>query len=132
MMKVDFEFIDQRTIDDYDDLQMEGEPDILIQLIDSFLETSKQRMHAIEHFMHSEQLTKVKKEAHTLKSSAYSVGAVKLGDLCQVMSDENDASNSKEIESAFSQAWGVYNKSCKELMTIRAFKQKTMPPFSQL
>ncbi|MBI4583568.1 MAG: Hpt domain-containing protein [Planctomycetes bacterium] len=63
-------------------LQEEGEPDILEEVIQTFLEDTPQRLAALREALADHDWTLLGKAAHTLKGSSRNLGAKRLGDLC--------------------------------------------------
>ena len=84
---VDSEVIHSKTIHHLESLQVVGEVDVLKEIIDSFMKTSPKKIEAISKYLASSRLDMACKEAHSLKSSAVTLGATFLGKECQRLED---------------------------------------------
>ena len=116
--------LDQSVLDQFEELQMDGEPDILLEVIDSFLETSPKRILDIENAVKSMDLSVISSEAHGLKSSARTLGAMELGNLCQELEDvvrENkEPEEIIELLSKLKEAFGSVVIEFKRIKTKRS------------
>jgi HPt (histidine-containing phosphotransfer) domain-containing protein len=75
--------IDAATIQGLRELGGEDEPGLLGELIDMFLEDAPERMRDITEGLAKNDIGRVERGAHTLKSSSANVGALVLSDLCR-------------------------------------------------
>lgn len=64
------------------ELQQEGEPDILDELIALFLEDTLQQLAALREAVENEDTQSVERIAHTLKGSCGNMGALRMATLC--------------------------------------------------
>ena len=64
------------------DLQEEGEPDILKELIELFLEDVPSQLEALREAEEREDAKSVERTAHTLKGSSGNLGAVRMAAVC--------------------------------------------------
>ena len=64
------------------ELQEEGEPDILNELIELFLHEAPPQLAALGEAIESGDATTVEQVAHTLKGSSGNMGAVRMAALC--------------------------------------------------
>ena len=64
-----------------------GERELLIELIDSFLETAPPLLAKLEHGVVEGNAAEVRAAAHTIKSSSNDFGATLLAELCQALED---------------------------------------------
>jgi len=74
--------IDSETIEALRSLQEEGEDDLLVELIDLFLQDAPGRIAAIRSAVESRDWIGVAERAHSLKGSCASLGAVQMATLC--------------------------------------------------
>lgn len=65
----------------------EGDTEFISELLDTFVETAADLVEAIEAAAAEQAAEKGIYAAHTLKGSSRSIGAVPLGDLCQVLEE---------------------------------------------
>ncbi len=74
--------IDESILDSYRALQDDGQPDVVTEFIDVFLEDLPTRIDRIRKAVGSKSPTEIKSSAHALKGSSASVGAVLVSGLC--------------------------------------------------
>jgi len=74
--------IDYSALDGLRDLQGEGEPDILCELIELFLTDVPPQLVALREAVQSGDILSVERIAHTLKGSSGNMGAVRMAAIC--------------------------------------------------
>jgi HPt (histidine-containing phosphotransfer) domain-containing protein len=74
--------IDEALLEDYRVLQDEGQPDIVTEFIDIFLEDLPTRIEGISSAVEAKSADQIRSTAHALKGSAASIGAAQLAALC--------------------------------------------------
>lgn len=74
--------IDESILDSYRVLQDEGQPDVVTEFIDVFLQDLPIRTARLRRAVGLQSPTELKSAAHALKGSAASVGAVVVSGLC--------------------------------------------------
>ncbi len=74
--------IDDSILDSYRVLQDEGQPDVVTEFIDVFLDDLPLRQERLRQAVSSRNPAELKSAAHALKGSAGSVGAVLVSGLC--------------------------------------------------
>lgn len=111
--------IDEAAFRQLDDLQMTGKPDIVTELIDSFLRTSSQKIEAISGFVENQDVAGVAREAHALKSSSRTLGAVALATLCQNLEDLGSSGDTADLGSLFTSLATTHRLSCERLLEIK-------------
>ncbi len=65
--------------------QIPGEPDMITEIVGILLSTAPSKMNSLTLQIASGDLVAASKEAHSLKSSALSLGAERLGAICQAI-----------------------------------------------
>ncbi|MEP7075636.1 MAG: response regulator [Acidobacteriota bacterium] len=70
--------LDNSVLDQYRALQKAGTPNLITELIDTFVEDSIRRMKILKAAVTDQDRSKIKEQAHTFKGSAGNVGALKL------------------------------------------------------
>ena len=70
--------IDKSVLNSLTDLEHDGEPDLILRLIDVYLEDSRLRLTAIRKAFVDSNATALEHAAHTLKGSSSNVGAVRV------------------------------------------------------
>lgn len=81
-MRPPMNVIDAETIDALRSLQEEGEDDLLVELIDLFLQDAPARIVAIRAAVEAADWVRLAERAHSLKGSCGSLGAVQMAVLC--------------------------------------------------
>ena len=79
------QLVDVAILDGYRVLQDEGEPDIITEFIDTFLEDLPPRLAAIRSAVEGRNAREIKSAAHALKGSSASIGAAQLAALCSTL-----------------------------------------------
>jgi HPt (histidine-containing phosphotransfer) domain-containing protein len=118
-MNVKLKKIDKEIINQLNELNSEGMPDILIELIDSFVKTSLDKVKNILFFLQNNEIEKASREAHSLKSSAKALGCTLLGDLCQKVEDLNFNASLEVREKYAVELNTLYRESIEELIEIK-------------
>ena len=116
--------IDRNILKQFDSLQIKGKPDILVQAIESFLKTSPKRIQTISKLVQEREIEKVAREAHGLKSSAQTLGALALGEICQKLEDIPKSVPPTELDSLFETLKNSFRQSCKELTEIKTQQER--------
>ena len=78
-------------------LQEEGAEDIIVELINSFKSGTTTRLYNLSHSLIQNDIETVFDEAHTIKSSARTLGATHMGELCQQLEDLREQSTHEMI-----------------------------------
>lgn len=92
--------IDDSILESYRSLQDEGQPDVVTEFIDGFLEDLPVRADRLRQAVDSKNPTELKSAAHALKGSAGSVGAVVVAGLCaqiEAIGRSGSAAGTEEI-----------------------------------
>lgn len=114
--------VDLTILEKLNALQEEGEPDIVVELIRSFLTQTPSRLSNLQTAFHSEDFELVFDEAHTIKSSARTMGGKYLGELCQQLEDlrssEASEHTTKQVKTLSEKIQTEYRKMAKELDAI--------------
>jgi HPt (histidine-containing phosphotransfer) domain-containing protein len=74
--------IDMAALAGYEDLQIDGEPDLIVELIDLYVEDAPRRMAAIRDSLAGRDWLSVKREAHSLRGSSGNLGALRMARIC--------------------------------------------------
>ena len=75
--------IDRKALEALRALQRQGKPDLLVKLINIYLEDSVRLLEALRRAHSEGDVGGLKRQAHSLKSSSASVGALRLASLCK-------------------------------------------------
>ena len=107
-----------QTIEGLKMLQEDGEPDFLIDLIDTLLNSTPQKLINIEKFLSDSDLVAASKESHSVKSSVRALGAEILGNKCQTLENLKATKNFDDAKKIFSELKTEYDYVAKELNQI--------------
>ena len=111
--------IDPEALNIFEDLHMEGLPDILVETIDAFLKTTPKRVGDLVEAIRVRDLAALSHEAHCLKSAAVTLGAFELVKACQLLEDLKDAQSLDQIEELKLHLQDLFSGSCQELRAIK-------------
>ncbi len=111
--------IDSEALKLFEDLQMEGLPDILVETINTFLSTTPKMMSEMADQFKVRDLVALARGAHCLKSAALTLGALDLGHVCQALEDLKDSNALDRLEALSLQLQELYNGSCQQLTEIK-------------
>lgn len=75
--------VDVSVIRGFETIQAEGEPDIVVELIDLYLEDAPRKLASMLEAAAGADEQSLKREAHSLKGSSASLGAGQVASLCQ-------------------------------------------------
>lgn len=93
-------YLDQETKEGMEEL-MDYDSEIIIDLLDTYIESSKELFHNLEMAVFQKQMDEIRECAHSLKSSSAQVGALKFSSICQLMEDVGKFEKVEETERAF-------------------------------
>jgi HPt (histidine-containing phosphotransfer) domain-containing protein len=77
------EVVDLAVLLSLEGAQVEGEPDLVVELIDLYAEDAPRRLAAIQGALAVRDLTALRRAAHALKGSSASLGARQVEILCE-------------------------------------------------
>jgi len=77
------EAVDMAVLAGYETLQLDGEPDLIVELIDLYLDDAPRRVAALRESVARRDLPGVKREVHSLKGSSGNLGALRVAQICQ-------------------------------------------------
>lgn len=83
----DSSVIDMQVIQSLRELGGDDDPGLLVELIDIFLEDAPQRLRDVSEALAADDLRRLERAAHTLKSSSANLGALGLSKLCKEMEE---------------------------------------------
>ncbi|QIN80288.1 response regulator [Rubrobacter marinus] len=83
--------VDRSVLGSLRDLQEEGEPDILVELIDLYLDDALARLEGIREAAAKGDAHSLERNAHTLKGSSQNMGATRMAALCAELQEAGRA-----------------------------------------
>ncbi|MGY3804238.1 Hpt domain-containing protein [Pigmentibacter ruber] len=114
-----FKHINYQTIEGLKMLQEDGEPDFLLDLIETLLKTTPQKIVNIENFLNANDLQAASKESHSIKSSVRALGAEILGGKCQSLEDLKATNEVEKAKNIFNEIKKEYESVANELLQIK-------------
>lgn len=81
--------INHETLEKLKLVQVPGRPDVISRVIELFFSTMPERVQNIEKYYACTDLNSMAREAHSLKSSARTVGAESMANLCQKIESQD-------------------------------------------
>ena len=111
--------IDDSILDSYRVLQDEGQPDVVTEFIDVFLEDLPTRKDRLLKAVGSQDPAELKSAAHALKGSAGSVGAIVVSGLCAQIEAIGRAGSASGTEELMTQLEPEITRATTELEKYR-------------
>lgn len=77
------EIVDMTMLLSFEEVQVEGEPDLIVELIDIYLEEALHQMSAIQQAIANTDAPALKRATHSLKGSSANLGAYHMAAFCE-------------------------------------------------
>lgn len=74
--------VDLAVLATYETIQLDGEPDLIVELIDLYLEDAPRRVAVMQESLAKRDWLSVKREAHSLRGSSGNLGALQIARIC--------------------------------------------------
>jgi HPt (histidine-containing phosphotransfer) domain-containing protein len=74
--------VDLAVLRSYEKIQLDGEPDLIVELIDLYLEDARRRLNVMKESLTNRNWLSVKREAHSLRGSSGNLGALQMALIC--------------------------------------------------
>ena len=74
--------VDLDVLRSYDKIQLDGEPDLIVELIDLYMEDARRRLAVMKLSLTETNWLSLKREAHSLRGSSGNLGALKMALIC--------------------------------------------------
>lgn len=74
--------VDLAVLRTYEKIQLAGEPDLIVELIDLYLEDASRRLGVMKLSLADRNWLSVKREAHSLRGSSGNLGALQMALIC--------------------------------------------------
>jgi HPt (histidine-containing phosphotransfer) domain-containing protein len=117
---VNHEYLERQALDSIIDL-MDGEPDLIIDLVDTLVETTPELLSELKAGVQSQDATQIREAAHALKSSHAQLGALNFSELCRQMEDRGKR---KDLEDTPALLNMVQTEFTKVLQALDSWKQE--------
>ncbi len=116
---VEMPVLDLDTIQQIRELQVEGEPDLLVRLIDLFMESTPKSLEAIRVHAEGKAPQKLIESAHYLKSSCFALGASKMGSVCAHVEEMGKSRRYDQVQLYLSRLEAEYTKLVTVLESLK-------------
>ncbi len=100
-------------------IQLPGEPDLVIELFDVFLQSSTKHLTGLTELWRARDLEKLQKEAHAFKSGARTLGAVRLGNACWSLEELCSSGTEAGVEDLVEKIRAEYQLLVAEIERVR-------------
>lgn len=77
--------VDLTVLSSYDCMQLQDEPDLIIEIIDLYLDDVPRRMAAMRSAATEEDALSIRRQAHNLRGSSGNVGAIQMAAICDAL-----------------------------------------------
>ena len=74
--------VDLTVLRSYENIQLDGEPDLIVELIDLYLEDARRRLAVMKESLAKMNWLSLKREAHSLRGSSGNLGALQMALIC--------------------------------------------------
>jgi HPt (histidine-containing phosphotransfer) domain-containing protein len=74
--------VDLTVLASYEKVQLDGEPDLIVELIDLYRDDAPRRVAVMQESLAKKNLPSVKREAHSLRGSSGNLGALHMALIC--------------------------------------------------
>ena len=110
--------IDHSLLERLRDLQEEGEPDILAELVEMFLSDVSARLKTLRGAVEGGDGRSVERTAHTLKGSAKNMGAVRMSEICAELEEAGRSGELARVPQQLDQLEAELCRVSKELSKV--------------
>ena len=77
--------VDLDVLHSYENIQRDGEPDLIVELIDLYVEDARRRLAVMKESLVQRNWLLVKREAHSLRGSSGNLGALQMALICDAI-----------------------------------------------
>lgn len=112
--------IDPVVVESLRQLTLPGEPDVLIQVLNLFLQEAPKRIQRLEAAWQSGDHVEVHRAAHSLKGSAGNIGARPMFAVCRDLDDQaqsGDLTRSADLVAALAREYARVEAEIQRLLT---------------
>jgi len=74
--------VDLDVLRSYEKIQLDGEPDLIVELIELYIEDARRRLTVMKESLAQRNWLSVKREAHSLRGSSGNLGALQTALIC--------------------------------------------------
>lgn len=114
-----FEDIDLSVLLDFEAAQCEGDPDLIVELIDLYLAEVPQQLSSIKDFKLKADEISLKRAAHTLKGSSANLGVISISRLCEELEQMNFTEASLKNNNCLNQLEQAFTRVRRVFLAVR-------------
>ncbi|HBB96473.1 MAG TPA: hypothetical protein DC054_13885 [Blastocatellia bacterium] len=89
--------VDTSVLLSLENAQADGETDLIVELIDLYLDESARRLAAMSSWFEKSDVLSLRREAHSLKGSSATLGAAGTAELCQAIEKTTEDGPSQAV-----------------------------------
>jgi len=112
-----FQYIDKQVLNELV-VMLDGDADLLIEIVDTFLEVSPALMRDMKDAIRNENADKLKRAAHTMKAPARQIGAMRVGQISadlEMVAMRDDMSETKAMYNDIKREYDQLEEALKAL-----------------
>ena len=94
--------VDLAVLASYEEIQLDGEPDLVVELIDLYLEDAPRRVAVMRDSLAAMNWLSVRREAHSLRGSSGNLGALQMALICDELEGRESGDLSPSVEALLS------------------------------
>jgi HPt (histidine-containing phosphotransfer) domain-containing protein len=121
VLEVEIAAVDLSVLTQFEDAQVEGMPDVVVELIDLYLEDAPLRIVALNEALSTKDGDGIKRAAHCLRGSSGTLGAQGIALLCDEMEHMQPEDMSSKIPALLAQMAQEFERVS---LTFRAERHK--------
>ncbi|MBN3910278.1 MAG: response regulator [Nostoc sp. NMS1] len=115
------EAIDQRFLQEIQNMGGSDDEHLVAELIQIYLEDAAIRIQTIKEAIAAEDLAKLQKAAHALRSPSVSIGAIKLGNICETLENAARTQSLDQISGLINHLESEYKNVITALQSLYSF-----------
>lgn len=116
--------VDLAVLASYETVQVEGESDLVVELMDLYVEDAPRRMAVMRESLAKRNWLSVRREAHSLRGSSGSLGALQMAVIC----DEIEGIESADLDPRIEVLLGSLEQEFARVLRIfLAERQRRLP-----
>ena len=111
--------LDQTVLDELLSFADDGDPELLLDLIQMFLDDSPSKVAAVQEGLDSGDFEKAERAAHSLKGSSGNLGAHLVQDLCeklQISTRNHEMAESKQLAPQLAEQYAAAEDALKQVL----------------
>ncbi len=113
------EAIDWGVLATLEEIREEGEPDLIVELIDLYIEDAPHWVEAMRLAAAAKDATMLKRAAHSLKGSSGSLGVRQVAETCRMLEQSNGSDSVGKVEELLQLLDREFGQACDALSAER-------------